>query len=612
MVLTDKKRHEMPITKTSRANSDKSVWQGLSFVLMLLCCLSTAFADEIPKTAKLLPGETIVLLDISDFQQVKSQFEKTCLYRLYKDPAMAAFVGNSRAKFLEKIQKLDDNDVFKTLFNAEVQPQERVSFALVLNEQSRDFNDLQIAIVTQWGQGIDKIKESIEGMLQKNIEYGGHQKSSEDYRGVSIQITIDEASSVMNHCFIDDYFIATTDLDLLKFIIAHIKGASSSTLSDDTDYSTAMKAVGPYHDIDFYINLKQIIKTTIVKDSTGQTAVFMANIGVDNVSALGISIALAREPGISGSGKAFLKINGAKKGICKILEVDSAVIKAPRFITSPAYSATFFNLDVKKAYDELYSILYTFNPQYTGMMNLLDLPDSPTGEPGIKLKDDIIDNLGSQIIVSESANKPFSNTSAPTESLVALAVSNRDALEKSLSLLHSKRLAPGDPDARRELLGRTIYLLRPSALPFLTRRGTAPEASVTKLAFTITDTHLIFGTEPVIERVIRTLTGADAVSIDDTKWFPAAKSVVPSAVGIATFQDNAASSELFWWTVKEGSTAQPATDIGPMKFDELVDYSLLPEFDSVRKHFGTSAFYGISKPDGFLFELKYLNPSSAD
>ena len=185
--------------KTSRTNSGKSVWQGLSFVLILLYCFSSAFAEVLPNTAKLLPGETIVLLDVKDFQQAKSQFEKTCHYRLYKDPAMAAFVGNSKAKVLEKIQKLDDNDVFKTLFNAEIQPKGRISFALVLSEESRDFNDLQIAVITQWGEGIDKIKESVDGMLQKNIEYGGHQKSSEDYRGVSIQITIDEAASEMDH-----------------------------------------------------------------------------------------------------------------------------------------------------------------------------------------------------------------------------------------------------------------------------------------------------------------------------------------------------------------------------------------------------------------------------
>ena len=42
------------------------------------------------------------------------------------------------------------------------------------------------------------------------------------------------------------------------------------------------------------------------------------------------------------------------------------------------------------------------------------------------------------------------------------------------------------------------------------------------------------------------------------------------------------------------------------------DLSLLPEFDAVRKYFGVSAFYGVSRPDGFYFELKYLSPVGTD
>ena len=45
---------------------------------------------------------------------------------------------------------------------------------------------------------------------------------------------------------------------------------------------------------------------------------------------------------------------------------------------------------------------------------------------------------------------------------------------------------------------------------------------------------------------------------------------------------------------------------------DLVDFSLLPEFDAVKKYFGLSAFYGISRPDGFFFEFKYLNPEASE
>ena len=212
----------------------------------------------------------------------------------------------------------------------------------------------------------------------------------------------------------------------------------------------------------------------------------------------------------------------------------------------------------------------------------------------------------------------------PTESLVALAVNNRNALEKSLSLLHSKVIAPNNPDARRELLGYTIYLVSLQAFPFfgpgMTPMQGPAEPSIPPmptLAFTITDTHLIFGLEPTVEQAIRTLSSTGAASVASTKWFTSTKSAIPSVVGLAGLEDNAASGELFWWMVKEGSKAKASNistgsapfKFGPQKFGELVDFNLLPEFDAVRKYFGLSAFYGISRPDGFFFEFKNIDSS---
>lgn len=605
---------------------NKCVGQKFNCALRLFCCYAfvllsfsaSARAEALPSTAKLVPSETVLLMDIYDFQQLKTQFEKTSTYKLYKDPVMAAFVENAKTKWREKIRKLDDNDIFKVIFSTDVLPQGRVAVALVLNEQSKDFNEPPLVIITQWGEGIDKIKEAVDKMLKKNIEVGGHQKRSENYRGVGIEITIDEASTTLNHCFIGDSFIAATDIDLLKFVIAHIKGASSPALVDDADYVAAMKTVGSHHDIDFYVNIKQIIKTILAEDHDGRARQQIANLGFDNVVAFGGSVAVATSPGSSVSAKAFLEINGAKKGICKMLETESAVFKAPRFIPASAYSVRFFNLNIKKAYDELYSILYSFNPQYAAMLQAMDLPDSPDGEPGLKLKSDVISYLGSQIVLSQSVNKPFSNSSMPTESLIALAVNDRKAIEKSLSLLHSKMIAPNNPDAKRELLGHTIYLLGPSALPFfrpgMTPMQTGSESNapqIPTLAFTVTDAYLIFATEPVVERAIRALSSSDTSSLGSAKWFTSTKSAIPSVVGIAALEDSAASGEIFWWLAKQtGGTAVPAAiKSAPGGIGELMNFDLLPPFDAVRKYFGLSASYGISTPDGFLFEFKYISPA---
>jgi hypothetical protein len=251
----------------------------------------------------------------------------------------------------------------------------------------------------------------------------------------------------------------------------------------------------------------------------------------------------------------------------------------------------------------------------------------------------VIDHLGSQIVIAQSLKKPSPGTggsqgeqSTPTsQSLLAVAIDNRNALEKSISSLHSTFIAPNTPDARRELLGHTIYSIDLSRfVPFLGGNPNAPGASeIPPSALTVTDTHLIFASEAAVEGAIRALSGS-AESIDTAKWFAKAKANIPSAVGLAGLEDSAAAAEQIWSTVREAKKEDKGPDsrnelgvgmssgsiLPQLTFSpagsELFDVSLLPEFDAVRKYFGVSALYGVSRPDGFFFELKYLNPDSTE
>ena len=200
-------------------------------------------------------------------------------------------------------------------------------------------------------------------------------------------------------------------------------------------------------------------------------------------------------------------------------------------------------------------------------------------------------------------------------------------------------IAPNNPEARRELLGHTIYSVDLSG--FFPAFGPNPKAlmqapagpgtpKMPPSAFTVTDTHLLFASQDAIEQAIRTLGGSQAESIGSAEWFNKVKSNIPSVVGLAGLQNNAASGEYFWSTLRQSAKLDKADGedkqsqiivgvtsdslIPQIMFDQvgadLFDFSLLPEFDAVKKYFGLSAFYGISRPDGFFFEFKYLDPDT--
>ncbi len=632
-------------------------------VLIFLCSSTSAWAVTLAETAKLVPPETVLLIDIDDFSKLQTQFEKTNLYKLYKAPAMAPFFNDFKVKWREERKELDD-EYIRIIADVDKLPRGRVAVAVVLNEQTVDANELPILFITQWGQAIDKIKETVNKFVEKSIEDGAHRKS-EDYRGVDVTTLVYESSEALSYCFIDDCLIVSLNPDVLKFVVAHIKGAGSPTLADDDDYNATLRTV-KHRDgqdqgqINLYVNIKQIVRTINAEDTTGKAKTIVGNLGFDNVKSFGCSIDIAGGPGGSSSAKAILKIDGAKRSVCKMFDIESAALRTPRFIPASVCSVSYVNLNIKKAFDELANVLTAFSPQFAAIMYMPLLPQSPQGEPSVQLKADIIDHLGSQIVIAQSINKSPSSVSGQlqrqaesepsVETLLAVAINNRSSLERSLSQLHSKILAPDDPDARRQLLGHTLYVLDTGFfIPGFMPGSRAPmrvlpgrdKAKMSldaepdhgnKLAFTVTDTHLLFSSESVVERTIRALGSSETMSVASAKWFQKGKSNIPSSVGLADIEDISASAEYFWTNLRKlkraakngGKDSEIEMGIGirhgatlpemmfPEGCSDLFDFSLLPEFETVRKYFGLATFYGISRPDGFFFESKYLTPDATD
>ena len=617
------------------------------YALMLLCscALFLAFppdgirAAEMPEIARLVPPETVLLINIEDFGRLKAKFEQTSIFKLYKDPAMKAFVEDFKTKWQEKVAE-SDNELAGIVKDAATLPQGRAAIALVLDEKAMDADEPPFMFISEWGDKVGQIRETVDKIVAKGVEEKDARRQTEDYRGVTVTSVTGKSKGALSYCFLDDCLIASANPETLKFVIAQAKGAGSPTLADDDDYNATLRAVGPSDagSIDIYVSIKQILKTVAAKDEAGKIKQIITNLGLDNVTSFGFSIDVAGGAGGTTSGKALLKIDGAKRGLCKLLEVESAAVNVPPFVSSSASAVSFVNLNMSKAFDELIKIATAFSPQMAMMAQMPLAPPSSQGEQPLTLKAGVIDHLGAQIVLAQSLDQSSRGATpaagqAPVQpdSLVALAVNDRSALERTLSFIHGNMLAPGKPDAKRELLGHTIYLVDLGGLmggmggqpgPGTRSPMQAPLATggpqMPKLAFTVTDTHLIFASEDAVEQAIRTLGGGGADSLASAGWFTKAKSSIPSAVGLAGLQDNAASGEFIWSTLRQmkQGTANPGMNPGAalpqMMLSQagidLFDFGLLPDFDIVRKYFGLSASYGISRQDGFFFEFKYLNP----
>ncbi len=631
-------------TSTNRKNLERSKMNTSAkncFLTYLASCLlalfigNNAVADRLPPAQQLLPPETIIVMEIPDFNQLKLQWEKTNAFKLYKEPAMDDFFGKIRQKYHEEVQKTE-NKFVRAVLDAGTLPKKRMVLALVQNQKAINIHEPVAVCIIQWGKNVKEIKPAVRETTDKAVDEGAYVKSDE-YRGIKIISVIAEQknqkqdkysesdrigygiSKSISYCFIEDTLVASEDIELLKFVIAQIKGASTATLASDSDYKDSINSLGPHHDINIYCNIKKIMKTRLRKDTTAKFTNTMQKLGFDNLSSFALTAAVAGNKANTTSAKALLKIDGAKKGICKMLEPQHARIKAPDFIPQSATSAYFYNLDIKLAYSQLLAILNDFGPQYASPLYVPIIPQGPHGQPPIRLKPDIIDYLGSQILMAQLITKPHTLTSV--NHIFAVSITNKTPLEKSLARIHQQYFAHKNPDAKRELLGYNIYTVNLAGLiPFLhTPEQRTPmqqqsrSQKMPKFAFSLTDTHLIFGQENPVEKAIRTLVSDSAHNLSSKQWFNSAKPELPSVVGFASLTNNASSVEHTWWMLKESQKQQNTLaknknqhHFFPFAQAEFIDCSLLPEFEKVKKYFTTTTCFALSRPEGFYFEFKQL------
>jgi hypothetical protein len=146
-------------------------------IIVVLLIPAFVSAAPLPKTAALVGPETVVLLDIEDFNSLQRQFEKTDFYKLYKDPAMAAFVEYARTKWNEKTAQFED-EITRTILQSGITPQGRLAIALVFDPTAADANEPAPLLISQWGENVGKIKEALDKTIEKAIGSGSRPKNT--------------------------------------------------------------------------------------------------------------------------------------------------------------------------------------------------------------------------------------------------------------------------------------------------------------------------------------------------------------------------------------------------------------------------------------------------
>jgi hypothetical protein len=599
-----------------------------SALLIALCIVTTTltYADT-TKTADLLSDKTIALLEIPDVNAVITQYKKTDICKITKLEAMKPFTEDVKKRW-NKMFADEQNPTLKNVLDGKILPKS-IALALILDEKALEKGEPTAVIISNWDDKIEKFNDAINQAVDTQVSDGAHLKTREN-RDVNIKtLTAPESERLpyglakqISYCTIDNMFLLSEDDEQLDFVIAHLKGAEGQNLAENSDYEQAIKTVDLYSHAKLYINIAQLIKIAIQSEPEEAEKNF-TNLGVNNVKSFACSLGIAAKPTEELATKATLLIQGEKKGICKILDLESTPLNIPDFAPVDALSFSSVNFDVKKAFEQLVNILSSYSPQFAAALYTPLVPAGPGASKSITLKNDIIDNLGTGLL---TFSIPTDQKDQPPKSFFCLKASNPDALERSLAQIHKAILGGNDPDAKRQLLGHTIYKVNAKNImplmglsPFATTTPTdqppgspaqPAAAPMPPVCFTIADSWLLLGGENTLENALRKLETKDTQNLSQKNWVKIAKANIPAKTGSASAQNFSQTTKFIFNGLKKATKEGHTFNFGPVFFakeqGDLFDPALLPEFDAISKYLGIFANYTKTEDFGFSFNAKYL------
>ncbi len=586
----------------------------LVFVVAAMCQ-----AGPLPEIDRLLPAETIFVAGTADFSALRSNFEKTDIHKFYKDPAMAPFVESVRERFLKSLK---EDSAFERFASADYPlPQGKAAIAAIMQPASPDGKtpDASTVFICQWGKELSKATDLVEKHM-KDIEEKGGKRKREEYRGIQLISVFEPADEGKKdvkeepapdflYCFIDDCFIASDRKEDMKFVIAHATDGAGGTLREDADYQAAVKRIGA-SDIIAYVNVRKLIETLIREEPESER--FLKAAGFDKVTGIATGLKAAPDAGSSIAVKGYIRTSGTKQGILRILDMSPASPVVPDFVAGDTCSLAAINLDLSAAYDEIFRIANSIEPQAAAAMGSPLTAPTPDGRPGVDLKKDILAYLRPGLWSVDVPRKGAGADQTEILSIAAVAITDRSKLEQSLSRIHGQYFG-SDKELKREFLGHVIYTIS-FGMPYEETEGPGddtaagePSASMpSPTAFTVTDSHLLFGDVKLIEDAIRAMKDKTASRLPAAKWYRKAAAATASPAGSTAVMDLGAYGQYLWKMVKSAD-ADSQMGFVAEDFKEHADFSKLPEFDAVKKYFGIIVSQFFSQPDGFTFEYRMLS-----
>jgi hypothetical protein len=612
----------------------------LSAVTFFLVAAS-AVGASIPPAENLLPADTLAFFTVPDCNAFRAVARTAPQMMFWNDAAMKPFHDKFIGKLNERFTAPLEHDLGVNVASFLDLLQGQFTLAVTVNG-SNGHDDVPpglLLLLDAHDQG-DVLKTNLAA-LQKKWTAAGRALRTENFHGLAFTV-VPLSSNDFTDIFpkrapvseigkepkpdqpgeiyfaqFQSLLIAGSSAKVVEPVAAHLTGGNVPALADDATFAAdklaQFRAAPTYYG---WFNGKAFFNL-ISKSEDDSTDSAMPSLvpkmsGAKSLAATGLdglksaSFALRETP--DGSTLVF-HLNApadARTGLMKILALPDKDASAPVFVPGDAVKFSRIRLDGKQAWTELQKMVAALSPSGLASLNsVIDMANSfaQQKDPGFDLRNNLINNLGDDIISYQKGPTGSSLAAlANPPMLYLVAVNNPDQVIQAIKVI-AAMISPQDASAQpRDFLGHKIYAI--AMRQQHNANGTATTAP--PLNISSGGGYLAFSIDPaILEEYLRSADG-QSKPLREIAGLADAAQHVGMGGGLFGYQNQRETMRSSFKLLKDASVADTTMRMFPPVMREWLDFSLLPDYDTVAKYFFFSVYGGNANSDGLT--LKVYSP----
>lgn len=638
----------------------------ISLACFALLAIAPRAGAAIPAPERLLPDDTLVVLTAPDFTKLQESWYRQPQSQLWADPSMKPF----RASFVKKwdeefIQPLERELNIKCADYTRLL-KGQVTFALTQNGWQGGTSPVPgVLLLLDTKEQSNQLKKNLASLRKQWTESGKALRTTKvrDIEFTVVPISSNDLPKTLQKFFpqsspvkelgddkarqpapgagelwigqVESLLVLSSSMQSVEKVVARATGGALPPLADLASYQADQARFFRNARLYGWINLNSFIDILTrnlgaKKENAAAPNPFDLNpskiLGAVGLGGLK-SLAVSYEP--SGDGSLLQLALGvpesARQGLFKILAGEPRETRPPAFVPADAVKFQRWRIDGQKTWETVQKIVNDISPQWMSGINfLIDTANTAAKEkdPGFDLRKNLLGNLGDDVISYSKAPKDNPGAGPPSApSLFLVGSPNAEAFAAAFkSILIYTSPQPGASPDQREFLGRRIYSV-PLRAVVGSLGGSGPGVPQ-NLTYAASGGYVAFSSDPaLVEEYLRTSDGQHDALREKPGLSDAAQKVIGPDSSLFGYENQVEATKAFVELLRKNaavaSAASMPSSLVPsglnvnatvQGFRGLMDFSLLPPFESIAKYFSFSVYGGSADVDGLTLKMFYPFP----